>query len=101
VSTLPQGAIFQGLMKMRPRCPSCDLLFDREPGYFLGAMMISYALSVICYVLIYQLLKAATDQSFHWLLIEMVLLYLPLVPFVFRYSRILWIYFDQTLDPGR
>ena len=35
------------LPRMRERCEACGYKFDREPGYFLGAMYISYALSVL------------------------------------------------------
>jgi uncharacterized protein (DUF983 family) len=31
---------------MRERCPVCDLKFEREEGYFLGAMYIGYALAL-------------------------------------------------------
>lgn len=32
---------------MRERCAACNYLFDREPGYFLGAMYVSYGLAVL------------------------------------------------------
>jgi hypothetical protein len=32
---------------MKKNCEVCDYLFDREPGYFLGAMYLSYALAVL------------------------------------------------------
>ena len=32
---------------MHDRCLDCNYYFDREPGYFLGAMYISYGLAVI------------------------------------------------------
>ncbi|MES2680647.1 MAG: DUF983 domain-containing protein [Bacteroidota bacterium] len=32
---------------MYERCKSCNYFFDREPGYFLGAMYISYGLAVL------------------------------------------------------
>jgi hypothetical protein len=38
---------FFQLPVMFERCPNCDYLFDREPGYFLGAMYISYGLAVL------------------------------------------------------
>ncbi len=38
--------IFQ-LPVMHERCPDCNYYFDREPGYFLGAMYISYGLAVL------------------------------------------------------
>lgn len=32
---------------MKNNCETCDYKFDREPGYFLGAMYLSYALAVL------------------------------------------------------
>jgi uncharacterized protein (DUF983 family) len=32
---------------MKDRCDTCEYYFDREPGYFLGAMYISYGLAVL------------------------------------------------------
>src|SRR6266852_6724889 len=40
-------SIFRGFPKMCERCPVCDLKFEREPGYFLGAMYFSFALGVL------------------------------------------------------
>jgi uncharacterized protein (DUF983 family) len=40
-------SIFRGFAKMYERCPVCDLKFDREPGYFLGAMYVSYGLGIV------------------------------------------------------
>lgn len=39
--------------KMKVNCSTCGYKFDREPGYFLGAMYISYALAVMVSVLIF------------------------------------------------
>src|SRR3954466_14683750 len=32
---------------MKKNCDVCDYRFDREPGYFLGAMYLSYGLAVL------------------------------------------------------
>lgn len=32
---------------MKKQCGNCGYRFDREPGYFLGAMYVSYALAVM------------------------------------------------------
>jgi hypothetical protein len=32
--------------EMHHKCSNCGYVFDREPGYFLGAMYISYGISV-------------------------------------------------------
>jgi uncharacterized protein (DUF983 family) len=33
-----RGSILLRFPKMDERCEDCDLKFEREPGYFLGAM---------------------------------------------------------------
>jgi uncharacterized protein (DUF983 family) len=33
--------------KMKAECDNCHYRFEREPGYFLGAMYISYGLAVL------------------------------------------------------
>ena len=48
-----KGDVFKkkvGLLKMpkmHETCPECNYRFEREPGYFIGAMYISYALAVL------------------------------------------------------
>ena len=40
------GPIFSGRVRMNEFCPRCGLRFEREPGYFLGAMYFSYVLAI-------------------------------------------------------
>ena len=40
-----EGRIYERGMKMNERCPVCNLHFERERGYFLGAMYVSYAMA--------------------------------------------------------
>jgi uncharacterized protein (DUF983 family) len=41
-----QGRVFASAWTMHRACPACDLVFEREPGYFTGAMYFSYALGI-------------------------------------------------------
>ena len=42
-----QGPVFDSPWVMNEDCPRCGLDFDRgEPGYFTGAMYVSYALAI-------------------------------------------------------
>ncbi len=90
-----EGKVFSGPVAMRQTCPVCGYRFQREPGYFLGAMYISYPLAVMV-IGVFLLL-------FHWIwpdwpwegkLALAVLPLLVLVPTIFRYSRVLWMHFD-------
>src|SRR5437868_2861733 len=90
-----RGPIFRGLFHMNDPCPVCGLIFQREEGYFLGSMYVSYLLSgfllIPCFILMYWLLDGWNPN----VIILMVLVpYLPLTPLVFSYSRVIWIYVD-------
>ena len=85
---------------MNEDCPVCGLHFTREPGYFLGAMYFSYALAIVVLgtlMLIGALLWPSLDLGLVVLLAAVV--YLPFVPLVFRYSRVMWIHFDRWFWP--
>ena len=92
-------SIFRGLPKMHERCPVCDLQFEREPGYFLGAMYISYGLAVVT---IASLAAAFWLVTGWWITKDTlwaVVLFLPMAPAITLLSRALWIYLDRAIDP--
>src|SRR5262245_48048790 len=47
------GPVFRSLLRMNDPCPHCGLVFEREEGYFLGAMYVSYALGGVIVALAY------------------------------------------------
>jgi uncharacterized protein (DUF983 family) len=100
------GAIYRrftvrGWLALNETCPVCRLKFDRsEQGYFIGAMYVSYGLSippVLALVLTFWRLA-------HWSMGAAIaggaIAYLPLVPLVVRLSRVIWIYIDRSFDPS-
>jgi uncharacterized protein (DUF983 family) len=94
-------SIFRGFPKMCERCPVCDLKFEREPGYFLGAMYFSFALGVLVMAPIAMLLWFLTGWWITKVMIWAVLLFLPFAPTITLLARVLWIYLDQSVDPER
>ncbi len=96
------AGIFSGWFTLRQRCPSCNIGFDREEGYFLGA----YALNLIVAETV--ALGIALSLIFGTSLREASLLWhetiavglavaMPLL--FFPFSRTLWIALDLMLDP--
>lgn len=96
-----EGKIFQYdgnifLLKapvMHEQCPVCEYRFEKEPGYFIGSLYVSYGLAVgelmVLFAILYFLL------SFYALMVAM-LLSLVLLTFInFRYARTIWIYIFQ------
>jgi uncharacterized protein (DUF983 family) len=99
------GKIFRRSVWLFPgmyeRCPYCDLKFEREAGYFLGAMYISYGLGLgtmaVFSVLVWEVLKWPLVKS----VIAGIVLFLPFAPVLTWTARVLWIYMDQAIDPDR
>ena len=83
---------------MNKACPVCGLVFEREQGYYTGAMVVSYAIAVPTYGLIVIALLLAGVAAPVALLVGGVI-YLVLAPFIFRYSRVVWLHFDWGIDP--
>ena len=94
-------SIFLGFPKMHERCPACNLRFEREPGYFLGAMYISYGLALVIITVLAAFLWRVTGWWITKDTIWAVALFLPLAPAITYFSRVLWIYLDQSIDPDR
>src|SRR6266478_10205466 len=92
-------SIFRGFPRMCERCSVCDLKFQREEGYFLGAMYISFGLALAIIAVIAALLCAITGWWITKDVIWAVVLFLPLAPGISLFARVLWIYLDQTFDP--
>jgi uncharacterized protein (DUF983 family) len=82
-------------------CQHCGLKFEREQGYFLGAMYISYGLALITIVVLGLMLWASTSWPLQKIALWAILLFLPLAPTLTLFSRVLWIYLDQAIDPER
>ena len=96
-----EGMIWGGFLSMNDACPVCGLVFEREPGYFTGAMVVSYVLAVpILGAMVVGLMVLAHLDAVPALLIGDAA-YLALVPFIFRYSRVVWLHFDWAIDPER
>jgi uncharacterized protein (DUF983 family) len=99
------GRIFRRSLWLFPgmyeRCLVCGLKFEREDGYFLGAMYIGYGLGVA----VIALLAALVWEVLRWPLIKStvagIILFLPLAPVLTWVARVLWIWMDQAIDPDR
>jgi len=90
--------VFRAPLDMYETCSECGLRFQREPGYFTGAMYVSYFLFVVPATALY-LTWLAQGWPMKYLLVSAFALSLPLVPLVVRMSRVIWMYVDRMFDP--
>lgn len=90
--------LFPGMFE---RCPFCNLKFEREAGYFLGAMYIGYGLGIVAIAV----LSALVWEVLKWPIVKStfagIVLFVPLAPVLTWMARVLWIYMDQAIDPDR
>ena len=85
---------------MNDPCPVCGLLFQREEGYYLGAMYVTYVLGAVILAAGYFLARRLLAGWDDFLILNgLCLLYLPLTPALFRYSRTIWIHFERWVCP--
>ena len=79
---------------MRDPCPACGLRYEREQGYFVGAIYVNYALTTAVTLGSVLGLDAAVGLSLAQQLALGITLG-ALVPLVFfRYARSLWLAID-------
>ena len=90
--------IFKGFYSMVPRCSECGNVYEKESGYFVGAMMAAYFLGVFLIVPILALCLFTFELSFPISLSIAGLQLLLMQPFLFRYSRIIWINLEYKLS---
>lgn len=90
--------MFAGLLRMHAECPVCGLAYLREPGYFLGAMYFSYALGVaaVTPLVVWGLVAGWNLALIGWASAAVLA---ALAPWLFQYSRVIWLWWDQRFDP--
>jgi uncharacterized protein (DUF983 family) len=87
---------------MFPRCPFCGLPYFREPGYFVGALIVNYTLSLgivmgafLISLTLPDLWPASTNVKLAAWCVFAVAVSLILT----RHSRSLWLAVDYWIDP--
>ncbi|WP_224995006.1 DUF983 domain-containing protein [Cesiribacter sp. SM1] len=87
------NAYHPGFSKTNKLCPHCGLMFEREPGFFFGAMYISYMFTVaIMLGTAFVLYFGFNDPPLLVYLLSVPLITVLLVPLSFRFSRVLYLY---------
>jgi hypothetical protein len=88
----PNPYHLQKLSKMHSHCPNCGLNFEPEPGYFYGAMYVSYALTIAVSVAVFLFYWVLfPDFSVLAFLIANSFVLALLAPYTFRTARAVWL----------
>jgi uncharacterized protein (DUF983 family) len=96
-----RAGVFKSLLETHERCPKCGVLFQREEGYFLGAMYVSYAMGGVLVGAVWLLASTLwPDVPPLTLCIYIFLGYIPLMPLLHRMARVVWMHFDWLVCPN-
>ncbi|MCW5911884.1 MAG: DUF983 domain-containing protein [Cyclobacteriaceae bacterium] len=83
---------FTRFAAMNSECPVCKASFNPEPGFYFGAMFVSYAFTVAIMVAVWLALYVLADPA-DWIYgIGLVVGAVVFSPLSFRLSRVLWLY---------
>lgn len=80
-------------------CPNCNLKYSKEPGFFYGAMYVSYALGVALFVTLWVSMNLFFSGIDTWLQIFIIIsASLILTPYIYALSKIVWANFFIKYD---
>ena len=87
-----------GFYKMYRNCPVCKQTFEPEPGFYFGAMFVAYGMLVPMSVLTWITLFFVFHPAFEVYVVVILVLNVLLLPFIFRYSRTLYVFGFGGID---
>jgi uncharacterized protein (DUF983 family) len=97
-----RGPLYRRVLRMYHECPLCGLPYYREPGYYVGAMIVNYGVTAFALISIY-LVSLLLPEFWHvtpgtkiiaWMFAA-ALVSLALVP----HARSLWLAVDYWIEP--
>ena len=91
---------FKGFFKMPKECERCGQDFEPETGFYLGAMYVSYALTIALNVAIFVALLVFQLYNLTNFFIVAGIALVATLPYVFKISRSIWITLMVRYDPN-
>ena len=93
--------IFKSFFQLHETCPSCEYRFEREEGYWTGAMIVNIAACEVWFFVLFFGTMVASLPDVRWgPLLAVALITNGLLPIVFYpHSKTLWMAMDLYLHP--
>lgn len=85
--------------KMPEQCSCCGQLIQPEPGFYFGAMYVSYGIGVALFITLFVLTQLIFSIQGEIFLGFYTFLMLSLWTVIFRYSRTIYLYIFVRYDP--
>lgn len=99
--TVPGSFVYKDLTVMPKTCPSCSQNYMPEPGFYYGAMFVSYGICGIWFLGFIAMcmfgFNLSVDTSFILLFVMIAIFF----GWIFRISRSIWIHINVKYDPSK
>jgi uncharacterized protein (DUF983 family) len=83
----------KGFDAMYTHCSHCNLKYEKEPGFFYGAMYVSYALMVAVFVTLWVLNSWFFNLGSTGFILLVTTAIITMATIVYRASRLVWLNF--------
>ena len=98
------GGIFDSYFKLKESCPTCRYSFERESGYWVGALTVNTAVAIAVFFVVFMAAVLLTMPGVDWILLLIVAVITnAVVPVLFYpFSKTVWmagdLYFHRYRD---
>ena len=96
------GLFSKNFKNVYTHCPHCNVKYEQEPGFFYGAIDVSYAITVAFSVAIgVAILVLFPSSSYKVYLTAILIGLVVLMPVSYRLSRIIWLNLFHHYDSSK
>ena len=93
-----RSSIVQRPFHIKHHCPSCDALFKREEGFFVGAIMVNVITTEFVVLAIYLICLPVIGSSYHLVLTALFIVALLFPVAFYHHSWSVWLSFDHLVE---
>ncbi|MGH8927184.1 MAG: DUF983 domain-containing protein [Acidimicrobiia bacterium] len=95
------ASAFVGFWKLAPHCAACGHTFERESGYWVGAVIFNTALAILAFLLTFALVLLTTWPEVPWDLLAPIAIGVTILLPVLSYpwAQTTWMAYDLFVHP--
>ena len=93
-----ESSIAQRPFKIKHHCPSCDALFMREAGFFVGAILINVVMTEFVILAIYMICLVVLSLNYQVVLTTLFVAALLFPIAFYHHSWSIWLGFDHLVE---
>ena len=93
-----RAVVFEKPLNLRARCPACGVIFKREEGFFVGAIMANVVATEVLILLVYFLCLLITNLNEQKMLTALFVVGVTFPLAFYHHSWSLWLGLDHLIE---